>query len=67
MQLSIRFGSKRFTRKAIFSAQVLSCGIVHVCLLLLPALLVSDLRNRCQIQHHKVCIVPLVFVIVVLF
>lgn len=51
------------THWAIFSAQVLSCGVVNVCLFLLSALLVSYLRNHCQIQYHKVCTVPLLFLL----
>lgn len=34
-----------FTHTAIFSARVLSCGIVSVCLLLLPALWVSSKKS----------------------
>lgn len=55
-----------FTHKAFVSAQVLRCGIVSVRLLLLPELLVSYLRNHCQIQRQKVCIIPL-FSVIVLF
>lgn len=55
-----------FTHKAIVSAQVLRCGVVSVRLLLLPVLLVSYLRNHCQIQRQKVCIIPL-FSVIVLF
>lgn len=53
-----------FTHKALFSAQVLSCGVADVCLLWLPALWVSYLRGHCQIQCRQSLYVPLFFVIV---
>lgn len=40
---------------------------IDMCLLLLPALLVSFLRNPWQIQHDNVCIVPSLFIFVSIF